>query len=43
MLKTVEGGALRAMCGVFFVPTQDREALPVCPVCDEHFNALPDV
>lgn len=29
----VNGHALRALCGVFFVPTQDAEGLEECPEC----------
>jgi hypothetical protein len=32
----VNGNAVRAICGRWFVPTQDENAeLPVCPRCDE--------
>ncbi|MDR2566089.1 MAG: DUF3039 domain-containing protein [Bifidobacteriaceae bacterium] len=31
---TIEGRAVRGLCGVFFVPTQDHESMPVCPECD---------
>jgi hypothetical protein len=33
--STVEGRAVRALCGVFFVPFQDHESLPICPKCSE--------
>jgi hypothetical protein len=39
--NTIEGKAVRAICGVFFVPTQDHEVLPVCPKCQEQYEALP--
>lgn len=39
--STIAGKAVRAICGVFFVPTQDHEALPVCPKCEEQYEALP--
>jgi hypothetical protein len=39
--STIEGKAVRGMCGVFFVPTQDHEKLPTCPECDQAFAALP--
>lgn len=29
----INGEALRALCGVFFVPTQDAEGLEECPEC----------
>ena len=38
---TVEGLAVRAACGVFFVPTQDHASMPVCRECSEHMDALP--
>lgn len=31
--QTVEGRALRALCGVYFVPRQDTESLDRCPAC----------
>jgi len=39
--STIEGTAIRAICGVFFVPTQDHEALPVCSDCQKQYDALP--
>lgn len=39
--STIEGKAVRAICGVFFVPTQDHEALPICANCQEQYEALP--
>lgn len=39
--STIEGRAVRALCGVFFVPTQDHERLQVCPDCDHRYRALP--
>ena len=39
--NTIEGNAVRALCGVFFVPTQDHLALPPCPTCKEQYEALP--
>lgn len=30
---SINGNALRALCGVFFVPTQDAERLEECPQC----------
>ena len=38
---TVIGRGVRALCGSYFVPTQDHEALLRCDVCDERFAALP--
>lgn len=39
--STIEGTAVRALCGTFFVPTQDHESLPECPTCQERFAELP--
>lgn len=39
--RTIDGRAVRALCGAYFVPTQDHEALPTCPTCQERFGALP--
>lgn len=39
--RTIDGRAVRALCGAYFVPTQDHEALPPCPTCQERFGALP--
>lgn len=33
--STVEGHAVRALCGAFFVPRQDHESLPVCQNCED--------
>lgn len=38
---TVNGGGVRAMCGIYFVPTHDHEGLPTCDECDERYRALP--
>ena len=38
---TINGRAVRALCGVFFVPTQDHEAMPSCPDCEERVAVLP--
>ncbi|UGT64100.1 DUF3039 domain-containing protein [Nocardia asteroides] len=38
---SVAGTAVRAMCGVVFVPTRDPDPLTVCPRCAENFAALP--
>lgn len=40
--STVRGNAVRALCGVYFVPTQDHEALPQCPACQERLAELPE-
>lgn len=39
--NTIEGHASRALCGVFFVPTQDHATLPQCPRCGEEYTRLP--
>jgi hypothetical protein len=40
--STVDGHAVRAMCGVFFVPFQDHERFPVCPECNEVRELMPE-
>jgi len=40
--NTIEGHAVRALCGAFFVPTQDHERLPVCLPCQERLAELAD-
>lgn len=37
---TVEGNAVRALCGQWFVPTSDPDQLPVCPVCADAHRGL---
>ena len=37
----IEGTAVRAMCGVFFVPIQDHQNLPACPNCKKRYAELP--
>ncbi|MCJ0949751.1 DUF3039 domain-containing protein (plasmid) [Rhodococcus erythropolis] len=39
--SAVEGDAVRALCGVFFVAVQDHVALPVCPECATRHGQLP--
>lgn len=39
--RTIEGRAVRALCGAFFVPMQDHESLPRCPTCEKQFDELP--
>ncbi len=39
--NTIEGKAIRALCGVYFVPTQDHDSLPCCPTCRQRLAALP--
>jgi Protein of unknown function (DUF3039) len=31
--KTIDGDPVRAICGKWFVPRQDHEAVPECPTC----------
>ncbi|MFF1818219.1 DUF3039 domain-containing protein [Kribbella sp. NPDC058245] len=40
--STIEGRAVRAMCGVYFVPTQDHESMPKCETCSTRFDELPE-
>lgn len=40
--STINGTAVRALCGTFFVPTRDHESLPECPTCRERFAELPE-
>lgn len=39
--STIDGTAVRSLCGVFFVPTRDHESLPHCPSCEELLAELP--
>lgn len=39
--RTINGQAVRAICGAFFVPSQDHVTLPTCPTCDERIAELP--
>jgi hypothetical protein len=39
--KTINGEAVRALCGVYFVPTQDHQTMPRCPVCEKRIEELP--
>ena len=39
----VNGTAMRALCGAFFIPQTDPEDLPACPECSERWNTLPVV
>lgn len=32
-LRTINGTGARSLCGVYFVPRQDHEAMPQCPEC----------
>lgn len=39
--SVVEGTAMRALCGVFFVSTQMPDDLPPCPDCADRWSQLP--
>lgn len=38
--KSVDGRAVRALCGTFFVPLQDHEKLGECPQCAVRYQAI---
>ncbi|MGW6277991.1 DUF3039 domain-containing protein [Kribbella sp. NPDC055071] len=40
--STIHGHAVRGLCGVYFVPTQDHEAIPQCEICTTRLSELPD-
>ena len=40
--NTVEGRAVRALCGVFFVPMQDHARFDPCPECDRVRETIPE-
>lgn len=40
--RTINGSAVRALCGTFFVPTQDHKGLPTCPSCEQRLAELPE-
>lgn len=39
--SAVDGTAIRALCGIYFVAVQDHEAKPVCPDCASKYEQLP--
>jgi hypothetical protein len=39
--KTINGEAVRGLCGAYFVPTQDHESMSECPICAERLAELP--
>lgn len=39
--STIDGRGVRAMCGIFFVPTQDHATLPQCRKCQGQWDKLP--
>lgn len=38
--KSMDGKAVRALCGVRFVPSQDHANLPICPECSRVYHSL---
>lgn len=40
--STVEGLAVKAVCGTWFVPRQDHDELSVCAYCDAIWRVLPE-
>jgi hypothetical protein len=38
---TIEGKAARALCGVFFVPTQDHDGLGAGSICEQRYAEMP--
>ena len=38
--STVLANGVRSLCGSFFVPMQDHDALPLCPACTEIYEKL---
>ncbi|WP_392467801.1 DUF3039 domain-containing protein [Arsenicicoccus cauae] len=38
--STINGHAVRALCGTYFVPHQDHQTLPTCPTCQQRLNEL---
>jgi hypothetical protein len=40
--RTVDGKAVRALCGVFFVPMQDHAKFDPCPECDRGRETIPE-
>ncbi|MGC4940136.1 DUF3039 domain-containing protein [Kribbella sp. DT2] len=40
--STIEGHAVRGLCGVYFVPRQDHAAIPQCQICARRLSELPE-
>ena len=40
MRALVDGVAIRALCGKYWVPNKDPERYPVCPTCQEILNSM---
>jgi hypothetical protein len=39
--SAIEGSSVRALCGAYFVPCRDHADMPVCPECQQRYDALP--
>lgn len=39
--KSADGTAVSALCGAYFVPRRDPDALPICPECQTLHSELP--
>ena len=37
----VKGDPVRGLCGTWFVPTDNPDNHPICPICKERYQALP--
>lgn len=42
MQAMVEGIPVRALCGKLWVPSRDPERYPICPMCKEIHESLPE-
>lgn len=40
--RTLNGRAVRSLCGIYFVPSQDHQALPPCEQCQERLAEFPE-
>ncbi len=40
--SAVSGSPVRALCGKVWVPTRDPKKFPVCPMCKEIYESLPE-
>jgi hypothetical protein len=38
---TINGEAVKSMCGTYFVPVQDHESMPQCAECQQRYDAIP--
>lgn len=38
--NTINGKAVRSLCGSYFVPIQDHTALPTCPECQQIYEGI---